>query len=78
MKNRINKLLKKVAKKNGISLKEVKREMDQVIEVLYQEAETNPKIKNNIDKIKKEKKGKISIEELIGYAKEELSYKYES
>lgn len=75
MKNRINKLLKKVAKANGTSLKEVKREMEKAIEVLYQEAETNPKIKNNIDKIKKEKKEKISIEELIEYAKEELSYK---
>lgn len=75
MKNRINKLLKKVAKANGTSLKEVKREMEKAIEILYQEAETNPKIKNNIDKIKKEKKEKISIEELIEYAKEELSYK---
>lgn len=75
MKNRINKLLKKVAKANGTSLKEVKREMEKTIEILYQEAETNPKIKNNIDKIKKEKKEKISIEELIEYAKEELSYK---
>lgn len=75
MKNRINKLLKKVAKANGTSLKEVKREMEKAIEILYQEAETNPKIKNNIDKIKKEKKEKISIEELIEYAKEKLSYK---
>lgn len=75
MKNRINKLLKKVAKANGTSIKEVKREMEKAIEILYQEAETNPKIKNNIDKIKKEKKEKISIEELIEYAKEELSYK---